>query len=136
MIHRYLLLCAVTVIPLCSYGQHLISVDFDEVKTKPPTTEKMPPIGKPGHINEEYVCPNIYPNPSRGLVYIEVVAVHLIEELPVSVTVRANNSFKVLFHIQSTSKSLTVDLSDYSPGIYRFYVMINNESFIRKVVVE
>ena len=129
MIHRYLLLSAIAIAPLCSYSQSLeLSIDHNEGLKTAPRTEKMPlPIG-----DEDYgVRFKVLPNSANKSVVVELES-STGRMLPISI--RINKSDRYTEPVVNISDSFSgmagfekkIDLSKYGNGSYYISIIAGN----------
>ena len=151
MIHRYLLLCAVTVAPLLSYGQLDLPFNYhEELVAKPgpiSSSEMPPPIGDSG---EENMIVSLFPNPSNGVFFLDIES-HIRASFkegkvvvyehgsPVTIEVGKyhNNTINRIYTFKKTYPLyMKIDLSEFGSGRYQITVYADREIVFRQVIVE
>ncbi|HBS86475.1 MAG: hypothetical protein A2W91_19860 [Bacteroidetes bacterium GWF2_38_335] len=71
---------------------------------------------------------NVYPNPTNGIVYINTI-----EDYPLTISIY-NSRGKMMRKVESVEGSLSVDFSDFAPGVYYLKIEQNSKSEVHKIV--
>ena len=73
---------------------------------------------------------NIYPNPTTGIVYVEIDNYN---DSPIPISVY-DYSGSLIYNLVANQSFISIDLSDMKPGIYFMIISDGNQNVTRKII--